>query len=126
MGIADDDIVHVRQSSDIVAVISEHVALKRVGRRWQGLCPFHAEKSPSFSVNQEDGLYYCFGCGAKGDVITMKWQKVLPQTVSLSAPSNETLAKELGISVEDVVAFKADKAAKELAAKEAAKSAPQS
>jgi DNA primase len=70
MGIADDDIVHVRQASDIVAVISEHVALKRVGRRWQGLCPFHAEKSPSFSVNQEDGLYYCFGCGAKGDVIT--------------------------------------------------------
>jgi DNA primase len=70
VGIADDDIVHVRQSSDIVAVISEHVQLKRVGRRWQGLCPFHAEKSPSFSVNQEDGLYYCFGCGAKGDVIT--------------------------------------------------------
>jgi DNA primase len=70
MGIADDDIVHVRQSADIVAVIGEHVALKRVGRRWQGLCPFHAEKTPSFSVNQEDGLYYCFGCGAKGDVIT--------------------------------------------------------
>jgi DNA primase len=70
MGIADDDIVHVRQASDIVAVISEHVALKRVGRRWQGLCPFHAEKSPSFSVNQELGVYYCFGCAAKGDVIT--------------------------------------------------------
>jgi DNA primase len=70
MGIEDDDIARVRQSSDIVAVISEHVALKRVGRRWQGLCPFHAEKSPSFSVNQEEGLYYCFGCAAKGDVIT--------------------------------------------------------
>lgn len=70
MGIADDDIVQVRQASDIVAIISEHVQLKRVGRRWQGLCPFHAEKSPSFSVNQDEGLYYCFGCGAKGDVIT--------------------------------------------------------
>jgi DNA primase len=70
MGIADDDIATVRQSADIVAVISEHVQLKRVGRRWQGLCPFHAEKTPSFSVNQEEGLYYCFGCGAKGDVIT--------------------------------------------------------
>jgi DNA primase len=70
MGIEDDDIARVRQASDIVAVISEHVALKRVGRRWQGLCPFHAEKSPSFSVNQEEGLYYCFGCSAKGDVIT--------------------------------------------------------
>jgi DNA primase len=70
MGIEDDDIARVRQSSDIIAVISEHVALKRVGRRWQGLCPFHAEKSASFSVNQEEGLYYCFGCAAKGDVIT--------------------------------------------------------
>jgi len=70
VGIADDDIAHVRQATDIVAVLSEHVALKRVGLRWQGLCPFHAEKSPSFSVNQEEGLYYCFGCGAKGDVIT--------------------------------------------------------
>jgi DNA primase len=70
VGIADEDIARVRQSTDIVAVISEHVALKRVGLRWQGLCPFHAEKTPSFSVNQQDGLYYCFGCGAKGDVIT--------------------------------------------------------
>jgi DNA primase len=70
VGIEDEDVARVRQASDIVAVISEHVALKRVGRRWQGLCPFHAEKTPSFSVNQEEGLYYCFGCAAKGDVIT--------------------------------------------------------
>lgn len=70
MGIVDDDVTRVRDTSDIVAVISEHVQLKRVGRRWTGLCPFHAEKSASFSVNQEQGLYYCFGCGAKGDVIT--------------------------------------------------------
>ncbi len=70
MGIEDEDIGRVRDASDIVAVVSEHVQLKRVGRRWQGLCPFHSEKSGSFSVNQEQGLYYCFGCGAKGDVIT--------------------------------------------------------
>jgi DNA primase len=70
MGIEDDDIGKVRDATDIVAVISEHVQLKRAGRRWQGLCPFHSEKSGSFSVNQEQGLYYCFGCGAKGDVIT--------------------------------------------------------
>src|SRR6478752_566243 len=70
MGIADDDIGRVRQASDIVAIVSEHVQLKRVGRRWQGLCPFHSEKSGSFSVNAEEKLYYCFGCGAKGDVIT--------------------------------------------------------
>jgi len=70
VGIQDDDIAAVRNATDIVAVISEHVQLKRVGRRWQGLCPFHQEKSGSFSVNAEEKLYYCFGCGAKGDVIT--------------------------------------------------------
>ncbi len=70
MGIADEDIQKVRDASDIVAIISQHLALKRVGRRWVGLCPFHAEKSPSFSVNQELGLYYCFGCQARGDAIT--------------------------------------------------------
>ena len=53
----------------MVAVVSEHVGLKRVGRRYQGLCPFHAEKTASFSVNPELGLYHCFGCGAGGDAI---------------------------------------------------------
>ncbi|NLA34700.1 MAG: DNA primase [Actinobacteria bacterium] len=70
MGIVDEDIVKVRDASDIVAVISTHTALRRVGQRWTGLCPFHNEKSPSFSVNQQEGLYYCFGCQKSGDVIT--------------------------------------------------------
>jgi DNA primase len=75
MGIEDDDIARVRDASDIVQVIGEYTSLRRVGRRWQALCPFHAEKSPSFSVNYEQGLYYCFGCGAKGDVITFVREK---------------------------------------------------
>jgi DNA primase len=70
VGIADDDIEKVRAATDIVAVITEHVALRRSGTRWVGLCPFHAEKSPSFSVNAEMGFFYCFGCQAKGDAIT--------------------------------------------------------
>ena len=70
MGILAEDIERVRAATDFVAVAGEHIALKRAGRRWQGLCPFHAEKSPSFSINAEEGLYYCFGCGAGGDVIT--------------------------------------------------------
>lgn len=70
MGIMDEDVVAVREASDIVAVISQYTQLKRVGRRFSGLCPFHSEKSPSFSVNGEQGLYYCFGCQAKGDIIT--------------------------------------------------------
>ena len=70
MGIVPEDIERVRAATDFVAVAGEHIALKRAGRRWQGLCPFHAEKSPSFSINAEEGLYYCFGCGVGGDVIT--------------------------------------------------------
>ena len=70
MGIVDEDIARVRESADIVQVITAHTQLKRVGRSWSGLCPFHGEKSPSFSVNAEKGVYYCFGCQAKGDVIT--------------------------------------------------------
>jgi len=70
VGIEDDDIASVRAATDVVGVIGEHVALKRVGRRWVGLCPFHSENSGSFSVNAEEKLYYCFGCGARGDVIT--------------------------------------------------------
>jgi DNA primase len=70
MGILAEDIERVRAATDFAAVAGEHIALKRVGRRYQGLCPFHAEKSPSFSINAEEGLYYCFGCGKGGDVIT--------------------------------------------------------
>jgi DNA primase len=70
MGIVDEDVARVRAETDVVAVISEHVALKKSGHRWSGLCPFHAEKTASFSVNAEEGLWYCFGCQAKGDIIT--------------------------------------------------------
>jgi DNA primase len=70
MGIPDEDVARVRAATDIVALIGEHAALKRQGRRWVGLCPFHGEKTPSFSVNSEEGFYYCFGCQAKGDAIT--------------------------------------------------------
>ncbi len=62
-------VARVREAADIVEVVSEHVSLKRRGRRWVGLCPFHQEKTPSFSVDPERGLYYCFGCHAGGDVI---------------------------------------------------------
>ena len=70
MGIVDEDVARVRDATDFVQLASEHLALKKVGRRWVGLCPFHAEKTPSFQVNAEEKLFYCFGCQAKGDVIT--------------------------------------------------------
>ena len=70
MGILDEDVARVREVTDLVALAGEHVALKRVGRRFQGLCPFHTEKSPSFSVSPEKGVFYCFGCQKSGDAIT--------------------------------------------------------
>lgn len=70
MGIVDEDVARVREMTDAVQVVGEHVGLKKVGRRWTGLCPFHAERSPSFSLNAEEGLWYCFGCQAKGDIIS--------------------------------------------------------
>ncbi len=70
MAISESEIAQVRAATDIVALIGEAVALKRTGQRWTGLCPFHGEKTPSFSVNAEEGRYYCFGCRVSGDQIT--------------------------------------------------------
>lgn len=70
MGIAAEDIERVRAATDLVAVVGEQIALRRSGTRWVGLCPFHTERTPSFSVNAELSFYYCFGCQAKGDAIT--------------------------------------------------------
>jgi DNA primase len=64
--ISDETIAAVRDRVDIVALIGQNVALQRRGRRFIGLCPFHKEKTPSFSVNPERGFYYCCGCKASG------------------------------------------------------------
>ncbi|MFL6291637.1 MAG: DNA primase [Thermoanaerobaculia bacterium] len=61
----------VRDAVDVVAIASEHTRLRKAGRRWQGLCPLHKEKTPSFSVDPVAGLFYCFGCGAGGDAIKL-------------------------------------------------------
>ena len=61
----------VRDAVDIVAIASDHTRLRKAGRRYQGLCPLHKEKTPSFSVDPVQGLFYCFGCGAGGDAIKL-------------------------------------------------------
>ena len=95
MGIVNEDVARVREATDIVQLISNQVALRKAGRRWQGLCPFHTEKTPSFSVNAEEGLYYCFGCRASGDAITF-----VRQTEGLDfAASVELLAGRAGITL---------------------------
>jgi len=68
--IPDEKINEIRQAVDIVDVISEYVQLKKQGRNYFGLCPFHSENTPSFSVSPEKQIYYCFGCGAGGNVFS--------------------------------------------------------
>ena len=60
----------IRDRVDLIEVISEHVTLRQRGRRWVGLCPFHNEKTPSFTVNPDLGIFKCFGCGKGGDVFS--------------------------------------------------------
>ncbi len=69
MRFTDDFIDKLRDSNDIESVISSYIELRRRGRNLVGLCPFHNEKTPSFTVYPETASYYCFGCGAGGDVI---------------------------------------------------------
>jgi len=64
-----NQVEEIKSKADIVQVIGERVKLKKAGRRFTGLCPFHSEKTPSFTVSPELGIYKCFGCGVAGDVI---------------------------------------------------------
>src|SRR5438034_6273878 len=68
--IKDASVEEVKAAADMVAVVSARTQLRKAGARYIGRCPFHEERTPSFSVNAADKLYYCFGCGAKGDLIT--------------------------------------------------------
>jgi DNA primase len=68
--ITDDVKRDVLAATDLVQLVGTTTSLKKAGRSWKGLCPFHGEKTPSFHVHPDKGFYYCFGCGAKGDAIT--------------------------------------------------------
>ena len=67
---SEDIIEQVKNANDIVSVISEHIPLKKKGKNYWGCCPFHNEKTPSFSVTPEKGFFYCFGCRESGNVIS--------------------------------------------------------
>lgn len=95
MRIPDAKIDEVRTASDIVDVISSYVRLKKRGKNFVGLCPFHQEKTPSFSVSPDKQMYYCFGCGNGGNVITFVSQ--LEKVSFIEAV--RTLAERSGISL---------------------------
>ena len=96
---SDEIIEEVRSKNDIVDVISGYVKLKKQGSSYFGLCPFHSEKSPSFSVSRDKQMYYCFGCGAGGNVFTfiMEYEnysfvealKFLAQRAGVELPQEE-------------------------------------
>jgi DNA primase len=91
-----DSIERVRESVDMVAVVGAKTDLRRVGSRWVGLCPFHDERTPSFSVDAERKLYYCFGCGQGGDAIGF-----VQATEALDFPEAvEVLADRSGVRIE--------------------------
>lgn len=83
-----DKIAEIKSRIDIVELISEYISLKKAGKNFLGLCPFHNEKTPSFTVNREKQMYYCFGCGEKGDVFAFLMRlhnTTFPDTLKLLA-----------------------------------------
>jgi DNA primase len=95
LDINDNVLAELRSAADIVEVVGEHTRLKKAGRSWKGLCPFHNERTPSFTVDRDKGLYHCFGCGAGGDVIHF-----VRQIDRLDFPEAiEALASRFGVAI---------------------------
>lgn len=95
--IPDDKINEVKERAAILDVIADYVSLRKSGANYQGLCPFHGEKTPSFNVNPARGIFHCFGCGVGGNVVTfiMKMEGLaFPEAVKF-------LAKRVGVVIED-------------------------
>ena len=67
-GIPEKTIDMVRSNADILDVVGNFVQMRHAGKNWVGLCPFHAEKTPSFSINEQKQFFYCFSCGRGGNV----------------------------------------------------------
>ena len=113
MPLSDSFLQELKQKSDIEDIISSYVSLKKRGRTFVGLCPFHNEKTPSFTVYPETESYYCFGCGAGGDVINFVKRienldyldavKMLAQRAGMQMPDegfDDSLAKKRRIILE--------------------------
>jgi DNA primase len=94
--ISSESLERVKQAADIVEVVSAHTDLRRQGARWVGLCPFHEERTPSFSVDAQEKLYHCFGCGVGGDTI-----KFVEEKEGLGfTEAVELLAERYGVELE--------------------------
>ena len=109
MWYSDEVIEEVRSRNDIVDIVSQYVKLKRSGSNYVGLCPFHNEKTPSFSVSQSKQFYYCFGCGAGGNVISF----VMQYDNCTFQEALQTLAERSGITLPEAERSEASRQASE-------------
>jgi len=93
--LSEEKVSEIRDRSSILEVVSDYVTLRKTGKNYRGLCPFHAEKTPSFMVNEEKQIFHCFGCGEGGDAFTFLMKAghfSFPQAV-------EELAKRYGVAL---------------------------
>ena len=98
----DNKIEEIKSRVDIVELASEYLTLKKAGRNFIGLCPFHQEKTPSFTVNRDKQIFYCFGCGEGGNVITFLMKiadKTFPEAI-------KDLAEKAGVVLPPVISSK--------------------
>lgn len=106
--IPEEVIEEIKLTSDIVALISDYLPLKRTGKSYKGLCPFHSERTPSFNVNPDDQFFYCFGCGVGGNIFTfvMKMENIgFVEAVEL-------VARRFGIRIPEAARSPADQKAR--------------
>src|SRR5687767_2835713 len=96
--IPDDVIQQIRDAADIIQVIGQYVQLRRAGRNWKGLCPFHGEKTPSFNVSADKGFFHCFGCQKHGDVFTF----VMELEGKSFVEAAEQLGARFGVAVPNI------------------------
>ncbi|HEY6872159.1 MAG TPA: DNA primase [Geobacteraceae bacterium] len=95
--IPDEKVNEVRERASIVEVVGDYVSLRKSGANYQGLCPFHGEKTPSFNVNPARGIFHCFGCGVGGNAVTF-----IMKIEGLSFPDAvKFLAKRVGVTIEE-------------------------
>ena len=108
MRYSDELLEEIRNRNDIIDVISQYVTLKRSGRNYFGLCPFHNEKSPSFAVSPDKQIFHCFGCGVGGNVFHFV-QKI--ENISF-VESVQMLADRAGVKLPTLTSYEDEKVAK--------------
>src|SRR5512136_781984 len=91
--IPEEKIAEIKERASVVEVVTDLVSLKKSGKNYLGLCPFHSERTPSFTVNEEKGIFHCFGCGAGGNIFNF-----LMRASHLNFPeAAKAMAKRYGV-----------------------------